>query len=323
MKKLIFTAVCLLMAILVYPRVFSFVYRYVPSEWWTERVAYGQVRDIYHPKNEDYQALQKFLSKGKRPALTRLDDFQKKMRHFCIIGKTADEIPQCGKIAVNCSEESKENCLLVYASFNKSYPKDLKKLVENVSKSDFRGHILYRLGGWPNKEEGDLKLAHVPNAFKPCFFREAQRLGYQRVFWLDASILPLVSLNRIFETIASKGYFIPGNGQYVGPFMNEQAATSLKTTLDECSKIPSCSAGIFGVDFSNEKAAQAFGRWYLAANDPDAYFSPRAEQNALSIILYQEGLQELAPPDTVVDTGQSVSTTTLFKIDRGFVQYGK
>jgi hypothetical protein len=101
------------------------------------------------------------------------------------------------------------------------------------------------------------------------------------------------------------------------------AAYALKTTLDECSKIPSCSSGLFGVDFSNEKAAHAVTRWYLAAKDPDAYFSPRAEQNALSVILYQEGLQELAPPETVVDTGQPVSSRALFKIDRGFVQYGK
>lgn len=323
MKKLIFIVVCVLMAIVVYPRVFSFVYRYVPSQWWTERIAYGQVRDIYHPKNEDYQALQKFLSKGKRPALARLDDFQKRMRHFCIIGTKPEEMPQCGKITVNCSEDDKENCLLVYASFNKSYPKGLRKLVNFVAKSDFKGHILYRIGGWPNVEEGDLKLAHVPYAFKPCFFREAQALGYQRVLWLDTSILPLVSLNHIFETIAAKGYFTLGNGHHVGPFMNEKAAAALKTTLGECFKIPSCSAGLFGVDFSNEKAAHAVARWYQAANDPDAYFSARAEQNALSVILYQEGLQELAPAETLVNTGQPVSTMTLFKIDRGFVQYGK
>jgi hypothetical protein len=34
-------------------------------------------------------------------------------------------------------------------------------------------------------------------------------------------MLPLASLNQIFETIASKGYYTLGNGQYVGPFMNE------------------------------------------------------------------------------------------------------
>ena len=317
---MIFSIVCALMVIALYPRVFSFVYRYVPSKWWNERIAYGQVRDIFHPRNEDYQSLQKFLTKGRRAKLTRLDDMEKRVRNFCLIGKTADEVPQYGKVAVNCNEDEKENCLLVYASFNKAYPEGLKKLVDFVAKSDFKGHILYRIGGWPNVEEGDLKLAHVPYAFKPCFFKEAQRLGYKRALWLDTSILPVVSLNQIFEAISSKGYFTLGNGQIVGPVMNEQAAAALNITLPECSKIPSCSAGLFGVDFSNKTAAQVIDRWYKAAHDPDAFFSPRSDQNALSIILYQEGFQKWSPSGTLVEAHQPVSENTLFIIDRGFVQ---
>jgi hypothetical protein len=323
MKKIIFVTVCSLMVIALYPRVFSFIYRFVPSKWWTERIAYGQVRDIYHPRNEDYLALQKFLSKGKRPALARLGDMEKRIHNFCIIGKTFDEMPQDGKVIVNCKEDDKENCLIVYASFNKAYPKGLKRLVDAVANSDFKGHILYRIGGWPNAEEGDLKLAHVPYAFKPCFFREAWRLGYKRALWLDASILPVVSLNHIFEEIASKGYFALANGQTIFPFMNEQAAAALKTTLAECSKIPSCSAGLFGVDFSNEKAAYVISQWYQAALHPDGFFSARSDQNALSVILYQNDMLQWALPETLAEAPQFLFENTLFKIDRGFVQYGK
>ena len=320
MKKFIFTAVCALMAIGLYPRVFSFVYRFVPAKWWNERIAYGQVRDIYHPRTEDYRAVQKYLTKGRRPALSRLGDMQKRVSNLCIIGKTADEMPHYGKIAVNCTDDEKENCLIVYCSFNKAYPLGLKKLVDFVAKSDFKGHILYRVGGWPNVEEGDLKLAHVPYAFKPCFFKEAKRLGYKRALWLDASILPVASLNRIFETISSKGYFAMPSGGFVAPFMNKHAATALGTTLDECSKIPSCSAGLFGIDFSNEKAAGTFSRWYLAAKDPDAFFSARSDQNALSIILYQQDMLDWAPFEALIEAHQQVTEQTLFKIDRGFVQ---
>jgi hypothetical protein len=229
-------------------------------------------------------------------------------------------MPQYGKIAVNCTDDEKENCLLVYSSFNKAYPLGLKKLVDFVAKSDFKGHILYRIGGWPNVEEGDLKLAHVPYAFKPCFFREAKRLGYKRVLWLDTSILPVASLNDIFETISSRGYFAVPSGGVVGPSMNKYAATALGTTLAECSKIPSCSAGLFGIDFSNEKAAGAFSRWYLAAKDPDAFFSARSDQNALSIILYQLDMLEWAPGEALIEAHKQVTEQTLFTIDRGFVQ---
>ncbi len=323
MKKIIFSVVCALMVIALYPRVFSFVYRWVPAKWWTERVAYGQVRDIYNPRNQDYKSIQKFLYEGRGRALARMGDMQKRQRNFCIIGQTEDETPQHGKVAVNCKEDDKENCLLVYASYNKAYPQGLKRLVDYVSKSDFKGHILYRIGGWPNAEEGDLTLAHVPYAFKPCFFREARRLGYKRVLWLDASILPVVSLNRIFDDIALKGYFAMGNGQVVGTFMNDQAAAGLGVSMEECSKIPSCSAGLFGVDFSNEKAAHVISLWYQAARHPDAFFSARSDQSALSVILYQQGMQQWAPSGVLVEAHQPLAEGTLFQIDRGFVQYAK
>lgn len=323
MKKVVFGILCTLLIIVLYPRVFSFVYRYLPFEWWTEKIAYSQVRDIYHPQNEDYQAIQAFLSKGKRPDLARLQKSQKQMRDFCLIGKSAHEIPQEGIIAVNCGENEKTNCLLVYASFNKTYPQALKKLVDFVKKSDFKGHILYRLGGWPNVEEGDLKLAHIPFAFKPCFFREAQRLGYQRVLWLDPLMMPLVSLNRVFKELELKGYFALENGPTVGPDMNERSAAALKTTLAECAKIPSCSAEIFGVDFSNEKASHVVSTWYQSAHHPDAFFSSKADQNTLSVILYQHGLLQWHPASTLRNKHEPISENTLFQMVRGVVQYGK
>ena len=122
MRKIIFSLVCTVMVVMLYPRVISFVYRLVPVKWWTERIAYGQVRDIYNPRVEDYAALQKFLSNARRPALARLGDMEKRVRHFCLIGKNVDEQPQFGKVAVNCSEDDKESCLIIYASFNKAYP---------------------------------------------------------------------------------------------------------------------------------------------------------------------------------------------------------
>ena len=320
MKKIIFSFVCALAIVMLYPRVFSFVYRWVPAKWWTERIAYGQVRDIYYPTSDDYRSLQKFLTEGKRPKLEHLGDMQKRMSHFCIIGKSEKEEPRFGTVAVNCEEEDKEACILVYSSFNKGFPRGVERLIDLVSKSDFKGHILYRIGGWPNVEEGDLTLAHVPYAFKPCFFREAQRLGYKKVLWLDTSIIP-IHLTRVFTEIGEKGYFVVGNGQLVGPFMNELAASRLGVSLEECGKIPSCAACIFGVDFSNEKACRVISDWRQAARDSDAFFSMRSDQNALSIILHQQGLHEWAPLDTLVELIQPISANTCFKIDRGFVHF--
>lgn len=280
---------------------------------------YKKISDLHHPTEHDFRTLQNYLSRGKRSELKLLSDMEKRIRNFKIIGEKPDEFPEQGSAIVNSSADDKENCLIVYASFNKGFPLGAKRLVEYVKNSDFKGHVLYRIGGWPNTEEGDLKTAHVPYAFKPCFFREAKRLGYQRVLWLDASILPYVSLNVIFEEIKRKGYFVMGGCSMIAPFMNESAAKDLGVTLDECNAIPTCSAGLFGVDFAQDRASKSIDLWYQAALSPHAFFTPRSDQNALSVILYRLGMQDFAPIETLADIDKEIPQGALFTIDRGFV----
>lgn len=274
---------------------------------------YDRIADIRHPTEKDYQRVQAYLKKGKRPGLELLKDMEKRCRSVKIVSKRRS--PESGLVHVNGGGE---NCVIAYATLNRNYPGGLKRLVDHISQSDFRGDVLFRVGGWPNVEEGDLTLAHVPYAFKACFFREAKRLGYKRVLWLDTSIVPIVSLNRIFNEIEKKGYFLMGNQCMIAPYFNELAAKALGVTMEEAEQIPSCSSGLFGLDFSNEKALQALQGWYEAAKDPHAYYSARSDQNALSVILYKLGMRDWASLSTLAE-GQ-VSSESLFLIDRVFVR---
>lgn len=282
----------------------------------SEEELYQQIGDIHHPSNDDYFLIQTYLEKGHRPLLDNLKDYETRLREFKLIGKRPDETPQFGRAFVNCSEEDRENCLILYASYNKNYPQALKRLLDSVMHSDYKGHVLYRIGGWPNTEEGDLTLTGVPYAFKPCFFKEAQKLGYQRVLWLDTSVTPLVSLNEQFCWIKQKGYLVVGNTHTVGPFFNELSARSLKTTLEESFAIPSVSAGIFGLDFSHEQARKALSLWYEAAKDPYAFFSARSDQNALSIILHQLEMTDWIAYDRIAEGKQKVSPSSIYLLDR-------
>lgn len=280
---------------------------------------YQHILDIRHPTLDDYHVIQNYLTYGDRPIIKRLCDYEPNARNFKIIGETADEWPQSGKIAVNSEEHERENCLVVYSSFNKNYPRGLKRLINFVSQSDFKGHILYQLGGWPNVEGGSLVLAHVPYAFKVSFVKEAQRLGYKRVFWLDTAVLPHVSLNVIFKMIEEKGYFILGNSHMIGPYMDPHAADALGVTMEETFQILSCSAGIFGVDFTSEIGTQIVDLWYKAAFNPDAFFSPRSDQNVLSVILYQLGISDFISINRMAHNKDQINAETLLRIEREFV----
>jgi hypothetical protein len=283
---------------------------------------YSSIKDIYHPTLDDYKFVQNYLTYSERSILKRLNDYESIVRNLKIIGNTPDELPQSGMIAVNCDPNERENCIVCYSTFNKNYPRGLKRLVELVTKSDFKGHIMYQIGGWPNVEEGSFVLAHLPYAFKVCILKEAKRLGFKRALWLDTSIVPVVSLNEIFNIIEEKGYFVMGNAHMVGPYMHAEAANAFGLTLETTYQIPSCSAGITGFDFTNDIALQIVNALYQAAHNPVAFFSSRPEQNALSIIFWSFGLsKDLIDFKRCAQFRHEIGPQTLLFINREFVHY--
>lgn len=278
----------------------------------------SRLKDPLQPGYLDYLLVQRYLEKGERPGLENLRDYKKGARQFRILNSASKLEIKSGKIVVNCGEDDLENCIVLYASHNRNFPQALKRQVEWLSKSDYKGHILYRIGGWPNVEEGDLALATIPYAFKLSFLREAKRLGYKRALWLDTAVLPLVSLNHLFSLIQEKGYLACGNTHTVGPFFNALSAHDLGVTVEESFHIPSCSGGIFGLDFSQENGSKFLDTWYKAAKLPHAFFSARQEQNVLSVLLYQAGMRDWISFEHVAEGEENIKPTSMFLLDRGF-----
>jgi hypothetical protein len=278
---------------------------------------YSQISDIYHPSLDDYQILQQFLSNGKRD-LSELKDTEWVTRNIAIIDPLKQEKIESGLVPLRCAPDDKENCILLYASFNRNYPNALRRLLKAISESDYEGHVLYRIGGWPNTEGGDLSLAHVPYSFKICMFREAQRLGFKRCLWLDTAFLPIASLREVFSMIQSKGYLMVGLKIPIKPYMNAKAAAAFGLTLEQTAPIFSCSAGIAALDLTSEKGSKILELWYKAARDPAAFFSARSDQNALSIILHQLNITDLISISRIphVEIGEQPQADSLFLLDR-------
>ncbi len=311
MKKLVYLLISTITCGAFLPQIYA-------EDFYADIPVYKELSSLTNPTIEDLHKVQNYLTYGERSIIRYLQDYEPNARNFKIIGDAPDEQPVYGDIAVNCKESDRENCLLVYASFNKNYPRGLIRLVNFVKNSDFRGHILYRLGGWPNMENGALALAHVPYAFKASFFKEAQAKGFKRAFWLDTAILPVVSLNDIFDMIKEKGYFAMGNSHNIGPYMTAPAIHAFGITPEEADQIPSCSAGITGIDFTSQIGSTLIDKWYTTAHNKVAFFSPRSDQNALSIILYKMGLS-LCPIERLAHNKNAINSNTLLLIEREFV----
>jgi GR25 family glycosyltransferase involved in LPS biosynthesis len=289
-----------------------------PSE---ENQVYNGIKDIKNPTVADFRHVQSFLTGGRRESLTKLLDTEKKLRSFRLIGETPETEPQSGMVAVNADLEERENCLVLYASYNWHYPDGLWRIVKHVQQSDFRGHIRYWVGGWPNLEKGDLSLAHVPHGFKASCIKEAERLGYKRVLWLDCSILPLISLNTVFKMIQEKGYLAVANYHPVGPYSNPEAAAYFGFTQEETDKLLSCQSGFIGLDLTQQKGREIGNMFYEAAFDKSAYFTARSDQTVLSLILHRLKCTDFIELTKVTTWRGDPRADLFFLVDRPYVQY--
>jgi hypothetical protein len=284
---------------------------------------YRQIKDIFHPILKDFQLINSYLLSGERIHLDRLADIRMSQAGVRILSENPSEQPESGLLHVNTTGEKKENCILLYSTFNRNYPKGVKRQLSYIADSDFQGDVLYRIGGWPDEAGGSLVLAHVPYAFKASFFKEAERRGYKRILWMDSSVLPAVSLNQIFRLIEEKGYLVMGNAPFMtGPFMNPQAAAFFGITHEETHQIPCCSAAVLGLDLTKKRSKDLLDHWYRAAQDPDAFFSARADQNALSILLYQYQIFDLIDIHRMPhpEFNHQVDENSLFTLDRLFIR---
>jgi hypothetical protein len=269
---------------------------------------YASISDICHPTFEDFQKIQEYILEGERPYLECLNTFYPDVRNDGLqmgsfmrqtrLISPKNEIDLSLHVDYLGNDPSnKEWCVISYASYNREYDKKLQLMNSRFRKVKFSGHLLYRIGGWPDIEGGSLKLAHVPYAFKVAMFREAQKLGYKKVLWLDTSMDPQKNFDVFFDIIGVDGYFIleifPSKLRSHG---SETMRISLGVTEEENKIIPQVAGGIVGIDFTHENGRKLLEAWYKAAEDLDPFLSPRSDQAALAAIAYKLGL---SPTDSL------------------------
>lgn len=251
---------------------------------------YATIEDICNPTLDDYKKIEYFLNVGKRKFLPTIDNkqYSNKSKVFRLTPKNGSgHIMTHEIIPINCSIEDKENCIILYGSCNFLYPQSILTLVNILKESSFKGHIIYRIGGWPNVEGGDLNLAHIPYSFKVCAFNEAYRLGFKRALWLDAPVRPHTDLNNLFLKIEKDGFFTyKVDASLANLCSDDSHYKALHTTKYKAYQTYTITAGFLGIDFTHMKGLKVFKEWY----DVTKYFEKASNTNwvetaVLSVIL--------------------------------------
>ena len=255
-------------------------------------VLWASISDIDQPSTEDHVSIDRYLESGKRPYLKPLYDslaqfdltvrpsYERRLRlirNFRLLGPNGEH-PIFEKYCLQTRDDDLNRCILIYGSQNGIYPKKTRLLLEELKQCGYRGHILVRIGGFPNTANGGLKICHVPYSFKAAFLKEAQLLGYKNVLWLDTAIHPLTDLDSLFKEIESKGIFLLEIGTLLdnAPSHLTSAAETLHLNPQLYSKIKHLSSGIIGLNFSKETPISLLNLWleYIGQTLPNSTWFP-------------------------------------------------
>ena len=94
-------------------------------------------------------------------------------------------------------------CIVCCVPFNRIYPELIESLPEALS-PHFNGYFLYQVGGFPNPTGKEIQYSAVPYSFKIFMMLEAYQKGFNKVIWMDSSLLPLRNLQPIIDEFNEK-----------------------------------------------------------------------------------------------------------------------
>jgi hypothetical protein len=168
--------------------------------------------------------------------------------------------------------------------------------------------------GWPSHQA-------KPYAFKAYAMQAAASRGARRILWLDASIVIVGPLDRIWQMAAAHGVWASSFfGWKNDEWTTASAYAPLGVTREENHEIDHVSAGAMAVDLDH-----ASGRWFLdefyrLASTTDAFCGPwdggvgvqhRHDQTAASVLIHRLGVPVSRSPDVVSGIGGEVASTIL------------
>lgn len=250
---------------------------------------YNSIKNICNPTYAEYLLIENYLSNGVIPHIEKMVDWKNRplKRAIKLVDGSLDSIKH-SIIYVRNKKMEKENCIILYASFDGNQSINIDTLVSEIQKSNYEGDIIKRLGGWPNIEEGDLRFAHIPGAHKVCAFKEALRLGYKRALWIDSNFLPEISLKTLFDQIEESGLFcyktqfslldLCRRGEYISSFnISKQAAKEVSIIH----------TGILGIDLERANNQALLSKWgEVTIAHEISSFTPFSVHSLFSFLLH-------------------------------------
>lgn len=259
----------------------------------------SEISDIHDPSESDFEKMQDYIFSS-RPYLKPIDYFNDFGRRNCRNMKIFDSEKKNEVIFLKANfPKEKKRALITYCSLNGPYSQFVKQIVEKLQKYQRSFDCYFMIGSYPSTKEDGMSLFYIPYAWKVCLFKKVQDLGYEQIMWVDSSMMPVRSLEPLYDIIDQRGrLFIPARGKYLGEFYrpfyhmykNSFHACGLETK--DLMKMRHYQATIIGLDVTNEISNEYLNRWYELTKIPEASLTTLPEELVMSTIGYRMKLDD-------------------------------
>lgn len=99
-------------------------------------------------------------------------------------------------------------------------------------------------------------------AFKMFAIDEAIRAGFRYILWMDSAFAPIAPIDRLWETIASEGWYVPPQFDYrLAEFCSDSALRIFEIDRETAQGIPLVFSGLVGFDLDHAVGMQLWTGW--------------------------------------------------------------
>ena len=222
---------------------------------------------------------------GQRTEIQKKQDFEGRISRGIkqtLINTAEGKKPNKKLIQIN---KGGDCCLVSFASYDGIYSKLLEIIPETLKKTGFNGYFLSMTGGFPNPTGKEIQYCGVPYCFKIFALLEAEKLGFHKVLWIDASFLPLKDPTPLFNWIEKTGCFFQAKKNAKRYLLPVTRDLLLKETGSDMYTTPCIRARIIGLDLRTQKAKEFIQDYYSLVELGTPFISCFPEEFVIGALL--------------------------------------
>lgn len=185
--------------------------------------------------------------------------------------------------------EGGDCCIVSCAPYDGVRSAMLAAIPEALRATGFNGYFYYRLGGFPNPTGREIQYVGVPYCFKIFMMIEAEKLGFNKVLWIDSACLPIRDPKPLFRWLEQTGIYYHGskkNPENIRRYILSQTRELLKelTGVDVLHAVK-IDGALFGLKMNTPEAKKLIQDFYQMVEKGTPFLSCFPEEFVLSALI--------------------------------------